>query len=268
MKRAALLGFSGVMLAAMQSATLIAVEAPIGRYEFRTDWQVQGAESIDIAEATASLRSGDLFMKRRLLPPRAARLDAPLLGVKGEELLPAGAELFGTKSDTVDIYCSTAQKGAGIATQLLLGRTGQKQICLIDTDRDRDFDSFFKVAGEVKGLPSLYARTPKTLDRVNGLKYLPIDPIDMTQKYFVAIEYQGKPLLYDRRDFTVTFGSDEKKESLTRWIYTKGSNYPQSLMYLGGKFTILSENQGVLNVRIDRQIPSQPFGVIKSISFR
>ena len=268
MKRARRLGFAGAVLLTAQGTALVAVEAPTERHQFRTDWQIQGTESGDTSEASVALRSGDLFMKRRLLPPSAARLDAPLMSPKGEELLPAGAELFGTKSDKVDIYCSTAQKGAGIATQLLLGRTGQKQICLIDSDRDRDFDSFFKVAGEIKGLPSLYARTPKTLDRLDGLKYLSIDPATMEQKYFVAVEYQGKPLLYDRRNFTVTFGSDEKTESLTSWIYTKGSNYPQSLTYLGGKFTVLSENQGTLNVRIDRQIPSQPFGVIKSVSFR
>jgi hypothetical protein len=246
----------------------VAAEAPVERYQFQTDWQIQGAETGDSAEPTVTLRPGELFMKRRLLPPRAARLDTPLLGAKGEELLPAGAELFGTRSDKVDIYCSTAQKGAGIATQLLLGRTGQKQICLIDADRDNDFDSLFKVAGEIKGLPSLYARTPKTLDRVDGSKYSSIDPASMTQKYFVAVEYQGKPLLYDRRNFTITFGTDEKKQSLTSWIYTKGSDYPQSLTYLGGKFTVLSENQGMLSIRIDRQIPSQPFGVIKSVSFR
>lgn len=256
------------MLLAAQASVLVAVEASAERYEFQTAWQILGAETGDIAEPSVTLRSGELFMKRRLLPPRAARLDAPLLGAKGEELLPAGAELFGTKSDRVDIYCSTAQKAAGIATQFLLGRTGQKQICLIDADRDNDFDSFFKVAGEIKGLPSLYARTPKTLDRADGLKYSPIEPVSMAQEYFVAVEYQGKPLLYDRRNFTVTFGTDEKKESLTSWIYTKGSVYPQSLTYLGGKFTVLSENQGTLNIRIDRQIPSQPFGVIKSVSFR
>jgi hypothetical protein len=265
-----LLGLASLGLLAAQGGVLAAVEAPIKRYEFQTDWQIQGTKADDNAQATVALRSGDLFMKRRLLPPRAARLDAPLVGAKGEELLPSGTELFGTKSDSADIYCSTAQKGAGIATQFLLGfgRTGQKQRCLIDTDRDNDFDGHFKVAGEIKGLPSLYTRTPKTLDSLDGLKYSSIDPVEMVQKYFVAVEYQGKPLLYDRRNFTVTFGTDEKKESLTSWIYTKGSIYPQTLTYLGGQFTVLNEDQGVLNVRIDRQMPSQPFGVIKSVSFR
>ena len=268
MKRATPFGFIGAMLLTSHATALVAVEAPSKRYEFETDWQIQSAEPSNTAETTVTLRSGDLFMKQRLLPPRAARLNVPLVDKKGEELLPIGAELFGTKSDTVDIYCSTEQKDYNIAAQFLLGRRVQKQICLVDIDRDGDFDNFFKISGNIRGLPSLYARTPKTMDNLDGLKYLSIDPVSMSQTYFVAVEYQGKPLIYDRRNFTVTFGTDQKKESLTSWIYTKGSTYPQSLTYLGGKFTVLSENQGALNVRIDLQIPPQRFGVIQSVSFR
>ncbi len=215
---------------------------------------------------TVQIKSGDMFMRHRLLPPKAARLNADMIDAQGKVVIAKGTEMFSLGAGGLIVFCEAGPKDPSALKSLLVAG-GYAHDCGIDRDGDGAFESHFKARGVVKGLPSLSGKIPKQPASVTRSGYELIAPTALATTYFVGIEYEGKPLLYNRRNFRISFGNGNKQQSLSDWSYVSGASYPQSLGLLGGRFTILSEANGALTVRIDRDLPPQPFGIVQTVKY-
>ena len=228
-----------------------------------TIWLVQPAGT---QPGTVEASSTDFILKQRLLPTGLAQLTGPFQDADGNRALGRGTQLFEVKSD-VPIYCVAGmRKPKGFDKWMKGGTTSQ--FCLVDMDSDRRFDGYFEPISMVPGLPTIAGKRPKKLKPMTPVGYELADPATLEKPFWIGIQYQGKPLLYDRRNFGVSFGSDTGKGSLTSWVYTSGSSYPVSQKLLGASFTVLGEAGGKVRVRIDQPIPPQPFGVMHSVTYR
>lgn len=243
------------------------VEAQTARERYQLVWNV--ADAMDAAETAGKIiqiKSGDVFMRQRLLPTKAARLSANMLDKAGKILIAKDTEMFALDAGMVSVFCEAgAQDPSGMKSILVAG--GYAHDCGIDRDGDGRFESHFKARGAVKGLPSLSGKLPKQPNVIAPVGYEAIEPSAMAAQYFVGIEYEGKPLLYNRRNFRISFGNADKQASLSDWSFINADSYPKSLNQLGGQFTVLSESNGALTVRIDQNIPRQPFGIVRTVSY-
>lgn len=234
------------------------------RHEVATPWVI--LPDPKLAGTTVTVAGGELILKQRAVPMRAGRLTDEIVDPAGKFTFSPGAELFSASSDDA-VYCiAGAAEKTGFAKWMASGANGQ--FCLIDGDGDKKFESFFTPVSMISGLPSLSGKTPKNPKLLpKPVGYEALAPTAMTTRYWVGIEYQGKPLLYNRRNFGVSFGSDSSKGALTSWVYT-GSTYPASQTLLNAKWTVEAlQSDGRIRVRIDQSLPMQPFGVFRSISY-
>ena len=228
-----------------------------------TIWTIEPADS---PRPSVEAAAGDILWKQRLLPTGLVRLSAPYQDAGGKRSFGAGTQLFEVKSD-VPVYCVAGMRDPkGFEKWLKSGST--TQFCLVDLDSDLRFDGYFEPISMVPGLPTIAGKRPKNPKPMSPVSYELIDPSSMEKPFWVGIQYQGKPLLYDRRNFAISFGSDTGKGSLTSWVYTSGSDYPLSQELLGARFTVLGMSGDKLQVRIDEPIPAQPFGVAYSVTYR
>jgi hypothetical protein len=229
-----------------------------------TIWMVQPADSAAPAEVEVGAR--DLILKQKLLPSGLARLTGSFQDDGGKRSLGPGTQLFEVKSD-VPIYCVAGLREPKGFEKFMKGDS-RVQLCLIDTDADGRFDAYFEPVSMVPGLPTITGKRPKSPRPMTPVAYEPAEPSALEKSYWVGIEYQGKPLIYDRRNFGISYGSDDSKGAVTDWIYTSGSTYPISKQLLGASFTVLGMSGDKLRVRIDQPMPPQPFGVIRTVSYR
>ena len=231
--------------------------------QMSTIWMVQPSET---QPDTVEAGSTDFIMKQRLLPTGLVRLTGTFQDAKGKRSFGTGTQLFEVKSD-VPIYCVAGMREPkGFEKWMVGGATSQ--FCLVDMDSDQRFDGYFEPVSMVPGLPTIAGKRPKKPKPMAPVAYEIADPSTLEKPFWIGIQYQGKPLLYDRRNFGVSFGSDTSKGALTSWVYTSGSNYPLSQNLLGASFTVLGETDGRLRVRIDQPIPPQPFGVVHTVTYR
>lgn len=236
------------------------------RESIGTHWQVADAMYRQNEEFT--VRSGDIFLKHRLLPKAAARLESDLIDEKGNILVVRGAEMFSLESVSANIFCEAQQSKPNAAKSLLLGDSRFSHICGIDRDNYGHFEGYFTGRGLVKGLPSINSRMPKKVRVAKGGRFARIDPTSMSVYYFAGVGFFGKPQLGSDRHFGIKFGEGLRMETLSGWTRVSGGKYPTSVGLLGGKFTLLDEKDGVLRIRIDQPFPPQPFNVSVTVQFR
>ena len=228
-----------------------------------TIWVVQPAEA---PADTVEVGFGDLILKQQLLPVGLAQLTGAFQDETGKRAFGAGTQLFRVLSD-VPVYCVAGMREAkGFEKWLASGVT--QQFCLVDSDSDGAFESYFEPISEVKGLPTIAGKRPKKIKPIAPVAYEKIDPARMEKPFWVGIQYYGKPLMKEARNFNVAFGSDTSKGSLTSFVATEGSNYPISQQLLGASFSILEAENGKLKVHVEQPMPRQPFGVVHSVSYR
>jgi len=257
--------------------SLRAQDEKLGERQVRTSWVISEidllAESAkDSSEETnpaliRTVSSGDLIIKQRLVPLKAAKLLTPLVNKKGKQLAAAGDELYGLSSGSGAVYCLAKTPTINPLGALLIGAV-IKALCFKDMDQDGVFDGQFNKKIQRFALPVISGKHSKKLKPVSGGSYEPLDPKKMKRQYFVGVEYEGKPLLYARRNFRIVFGDAKSKDQLSNWFYTEGKNYPQTKSVLGGKFTVLSEKDGDLDIRIDQPLKEQPFSVRLTVRLR
>ena len=97
------------------------------------------------------------------------------------------------------------------------------------------------------------------------LSYVITDPKDMEKQFWVGIQYQGKHPLYNRRNFKISFGTDNDRGSLDdTWTYV-GATFPASAKLIGAEFTALGLEGENLRVKIDREFPFETFAVLRTV---
>ncbi|MCA1750088.1 MAG: hypothetical protein LC634_11405 [Sphingomonadales bacterium] len=231
-----------------------------------TIWMVQPAE-VPSEEVTVS--SGDLVLRQPLHPTALAVLEADLQHGSGDDdFLPAGTRLFEVQNASAQVFCALNLAYTPDLQRILLG-TSSAQRCLVDANNDSLFEGKFVFHSPIQGLPLVEGQLPKDPDPVEPpVPYRRGSPSEVGDEYFVGIRYEGKPLLYNRRNFRIRFGNSQSQDGLTNFSYTSGDDYPKSHNMLGSQFTIVAEDDGTLTIRIDRMMPLQPFSVTQTVSYR
>ena len=244
----------GCLAVVLAAATLLAVPAIAADTPSRyisTLWIIQPAPP---PTGERLLAGGDFVLKQRLLPTGLAELAAP--AALGSARFDAGTQLIKASAEGVTVYCRPYKP-----EQKLVG-------CLMDRDSDGDFEGWFDVVSQTKGLISVGQNYPKKIKPLDEIGYRSIPITQMTDIYFVAIERRNYFNIYSRESFMVAFGREGSIERLTSPIAFKSSEMPKQLSILGATFTAVAERDGKMAVTVERAMPAQPFGVIKTTSYR
>lgn len=245
--RGALLGV--VLACALIDLPVSAAEEP-SRY-ITTPWIIAPGGALPGERALAG---GDFVLKQRLLPMGLAELAAPV--TMGKSRFEAGTQFFKAKTDGVAVYCRPYAPD-----NTLVG-------CLLDRDSDGDFDEWFDVVSQTKGLPSVAQKYTKKRKPVSEAAYRQVPVTRMSDVYFVAIERRNYFNIYSRESFMIVFGRDGATERLTQPISFKSDEMPKQLTILGAVFTAVAERDGKMVVTVERDMPLQPFSVVKTTSYR
>jgi hypothetical protein len=233
--------------------------------EFNSVWLVQPSE---VPLGIRTIKNNDFVLKQRLLPPSLIRVRTDALDSQtGKVIAAAGTQLFGLSTDGPPIFCITGVRDATFVKTLLIGG-GNRQICLVDMDRDGSLDGHFGVGNVIKGLPNISGRRPKTPKPVKGGAYDSLRPDQIEVEYFVGAQYRGNANLGGNHVFEIRYGSAEQTGSLTDRLSHKETQVPGSMEILGGRFTILEAGSGTIRVQVDQTFPAQRFGVIQTTTFR
>lgn len=201
-----------------------------------------------------ALAGGDFVLKQRLLPMGLAELAVPV--TMGKSRFEAGTQFFKAKTDGVAVYCRPY-----VPDDALVG-------CLLDRDSDGDFDEWFDVVSQTKGLPSVAQKYTKKRKPVSEVAYRKVPVTSMTDEYFVAIERRNYFNIYSRESFMIVFGREGATERLTDPVSFKSDEMPKQLTILGAVFTAVAERDGKMVVTVQRDMPLQPFSVVKTTSYR
>ncbi len=208
------------------------------------------------------IASGEWVLQQPLLPEGLFRLEGPAVVVGGTALLQSGAQLIEIRAEGATVACDAVAR-----RQKLIGAS---QFCLVDYDKDGRFDGMFPVANISKGggLPTVQGAYPKKAKSIEPVSYSRTDPAQIEARYFVGIRNAGKATLYDWQNFQVCYGSESATDCLSAYNRTSASAFPQSLNVLGSRVTVLAREDGKVRVRVDSTMPTQPFGIISTTTYR
>ena len=222
------------------------------RAELSTTWWLEPSAP---PPGIRHLAGKEHVLKQRLLPAGLAKLGRAVSKAEASFDLPAGTELIQVKGGTGPIFCD--------------GQLQKAQGCLLDSDSDRRFDSAFRTWSQTPALVMINGPMPtKLMTLASPIPYENLDPATSTLDAFVAIERRNWFNIYGLESFTILFGSSNKQERITDPVQFKSTELPKQLNILGSNFTVLSEKDGRMAVRVDVAMPRQPFRVTKTISFR
>lgn len=201
------------------------------------------------------LAGKEQVLKQRLLPAGLTMLGRTVSKAEASFDLPAGTELIEVKGGPGPIFCD--------------GQLRQSQGCFLDSDGDGRFDASFRTWSQTPGLVMINGRMPKKLvSLASPIPYSTLDPATSTLDAFVAIERRNWFNIYGLESFTILFGSSAKQERITDPVQFKSSELPKRVHILGSDFTVLSEKDGRMAIRVDFAMPRQPFGVTKTVTYR
>ncbi|WP_047006081.1 hypothetical protein [Aurantiacibacter gangjinensis] len=250
-----------VALGAMQSAC----STPDPTLRLDTNWIVQPAPA---PAEPVRVESGDSVLRQTLHPEGAARLLGDVQHGTGEDdLLPDGSLLYLVNSPVAVVYCGLNLAEISTLNRIFLD-SSNNQRCLVDADKDGSFESAFNARSPIEGLPIVNSRLPENRRAVEPpVAYEVVSPEAVGDNYWVEIEYQGRPLLYNRRNFGIQYGNAESDQRLSSWQYVSGEEFPASLSMMGATFTVLSEDESGLLIRIDRTMPRRAFSVIQTVTY-
>jgi hypothetical protein len=264
------------VLAATALAPLRAQEAPDAadarRQErserfYLTLWWVQPSRE---PLGRKTVRDGDYVMRTRLLPPSLIRLSADAVAARGARVvLPAGTQLFGLSTGGPPIWCALPRRSTGgsVGGSLLgglVGRRAPSQLCLIDLDRDGRLDAFFSANSPVGGVPNFSGNRPRNPNPLAPAPFEQLEPEQIETDYFVGIRYEGLSTLGANPTFSISFGHERNRASLTETVSPQGGVVDA----LGGEFAIVRRDGETLEVDIRRNLPRRPFHVMRTVRYR
>ena len=246
-------------LALLAFGSVAVSPATAQRAQLATSWWIEPASP---PAGVRHLVSKEPVLKQRLLPSGLVRLSRSVAAAEAGFDLAAGTELIEVTGGPGPIFCD-----GRLEAIKFVGTSPQG--CLLDQNADGLFDASFRVASQTPALVTINGRMPKKLRPLaNPIPFERVDPATSNLGAFVAIERRNYFNIYGRENFMIAFGSGDHLERITDPIGFKSSELPKQMSILGSSFTALKEENGQLAVRVDAAMPHQPFGVVKTVSFR
>lgn len=209
-----------------------------------------------------TVRPGDFIFRQRLLPPTLVRLDSDARDAgSGALIAAAGSQLFGLITEGPPIYCVAGRRSATALMQDLIGGPANRQICLVDMDRDGRLDSHFAKGNWIRGVPSIEGRRPNRMDAVTGGTYTAIPPTEMIAHYFVGLRYMGSIVLTYDMYFQIAWGDDGGHQTLPDAIVPIRHSDPPLVQVRGAELVVAARRPGEMDVDVRSAFPPAPFFV-------
>ena len=237
--------------------------------EFSSMWLVQAS---DQPLGARSVNDGELVFRNRLLPLSLIRLGADAIDQEsGNVVAGAGTQLFGLMTRGAPIYCVVGRREPSSAMRILWNG-GNRQICLVDFEKDGTLDAHFTVGNQVMGVPNFSGRRPREPDALaSAVTYESLPPDQIATNYFVGVRYEGVIGLLSRRRtpvFSVVFGSESSEEQLTGDVRPVRRSDPWLVTPLMAEFTVHAINGDTIDIDVRRNVPPQPFHVVRTMTYR
>ncbi len=236
--------------------TLIASPAIAGDRQLTTVWMIEEAP---VSPEEREVVREDFVIRQRLMPVGVAQLTAVDLP-SGIDASLSAAQLVEIRTPNALVFCDPE-----IRSQKPIGHA---QSCFVDADRDGRFEAMFLTSSVTKGLLTIQGNRPKNPKAITPIPYKRLLPEDFKAEYFVGVQYRGNANPAHNHVFEINFGTQGKMGALSDRFIIKRSEIPGSRTPFGGQFTILSENQTGIKIRVDRPFPSQPFGIVQTTTYR
>lgn len=235
--------------------------------EFTSIWLVQPSEQ---PLGARTVDDGDYVFRNRLLPLSLIRLTADAVDREsGEVVAGAGTQLFGLMTRGAPIYCIVGRREPS-AVMRILWQGGNRQICLVDLDKDGTLDAHFAVGNQVMGVPNFAGRRPRDPDPLTGAAYEELAPDQIAVEYFVGIKYDGVIGLLRRRRtpvFSIVFGTEQSQERLTGEVRPVRRSDPWLVTPMGAEFTVNAVEGDTIAIDVRRNVPAQPFHVVRTVTY-
>jgi hypothetical protein len=254
---------------AIPALALLAAFAPAGaarrvpQEQMTTIWLIQPGEP---SPEPRPVHRGEAILEQKLLPAGLATLSEPFDGGEVKRPLAAGTQLFLVSYRPAAVYCAFQYKPPNALLALWSPTTTGTQLCFVDAERDGRFENFFIASNATPSLPGIYGPLPKTLKPMAPLAYSAADTASFGGDLSVSIVYTGKGLVNNVRRYAIFFGSKDKRARLTADQVSHGKDFPLSVEVMGATISILSGSGQDIVARVDRPIPPQPFGVVRTVT--
>jgi hypothetical protein len=238
-------------LAALTAA--LSVPALAGDRSVQNVWTIQEDPSF-LGERT--LGREDYVLKQRLIPSGLAALASNV----DEAGLVVGSQLIEVRSRDTVVFCDPV-----LRAQKMLGHA---QPCLVDADNDGRFEGLFFTTSATKGILTIEGNRPKTPRAIVPVPYKRLDVTAFNIPLFVGVQYRGNSNPVGNHVFQINYGSDASVGSLTERFVVGKANLPATRMPFGAEFSLLSGTSEGIQVRVIKAIPTQPFTIMKTTSYR
>jgi hypothetical protein len=224
----------------------------------KTIWTIEASTSTPTAQ---KLKPRDYIFRQRLLPTAIAQIDGIALGVSIEGVTNE-TQLVEIQSAGAAVFCDPV-----VRAQKLIGHA---QPCFIDGDNDGRFEGLFMTTSVTEGLLNIQGNRPKKPRAILPVTYKKLASDQFKRQLFFGIQYRGNANVLSNHVFEYNFGdlNTVEKDSITNRFIVKRNELPMKMDIMGGSFTLMSESADGIVVRIDKTLPSQPFGVLQTTTYR
>jgi hypothetical protein len=251
-----------LIIVSLAAAPAVAASGPPVE-QMSTIWLVQPGEP---SREPLTVHRGDAILEQKLLPAGLATLDAAFDGGEVKRPLPAASQLFMVAYQAAAVYCAFQYKPPNTLLALWAPTTTGTQLCFVDSDQDRRFESYFVASNATPSLPGIYGPLPRKMRPMPSLAYSVVDPAAFSGDLSISIVFNGKGLVNNVRGYVISFGSKDQRASLSGETISHGKDFPLTVEIMGASISVLSGSGQTIVTRVDRPMPPQPFGVVRTVT--
>jgi hypothetical protein len=237
------------------AALPVVLSAPAwaGDRSLQTLWMIQEDPSLLGERAVAR---EDYVLKQRLLPSGLVALASNV----EEAGLVAGSQLIEVRSQGAAVFCDPAPRA-----QKLLGHA---QPCLVDANNDGRFEGLFLTTSVTKGILTIEGNRPKAARAITPIAYKRLEVTAFDLPLFVGVQYRGNANPAGNHVFQINYGGEASVGSLSERFVVGKANLPATRTLFGAEIGLLSGTPDGIKIRVIKTIPTQPFGVAKTTTYR
>lgn len=225
---------------------------------FRSSWTVEPQRVDDVAKP---YRPGDVLSEARLLPSNPIVLDDVV--ANGDDVLPAGTELFGLQADLHAACAYTFDDPATFKRLFVSNR--QTYRCFLDQDGDGRFDAEFTLNSVYVGVPLASGKIPSTRRPISPTRYSSGKPTDNKDYPRLLIKYDHRDQITGRAylGLCITSRFNRRQPCFDPFQGVKAGE-KKSLDFAGAVVDVAREQDEIVRAQVARPFREGSFSVTKT----
>jgi hypothetical protein len=193
----------------------------------------------------------------RVQPRRTFLSGGEARAADGSLLVPDGAPLIGLTARTM-IACATVQnRDHGVAAVWQFGTN--RYICLVDQDRDGQFDHYFNLRTGTVGFLAASGRLPRDRLPMTPVPYRETDPRQFPNSLRMYVRYENFAWIVGRLEFRLCFSESGYALCITPGADAHSGHLPETIELLGAQVRVEAKEENRVQVTMLSPIPPQPF---------